>query len=57
MNNMYSYDYQFRLIVVGDATVGKVSVLTRMPLTCMSLSGFSPRYYGTSVMESFLTIQ
>ena len=25
MDNMYNYDYQFRLIVVGDSTVGKVS--------------------------------
>jgi len=25
MDNTYSYDYQFRLIVVGDSTVGKVS--------------------------------
>jgi hypothetical protein len=25
MDNMYSYDYQFRLIVVGDSTVGKVN--------------------------------
>ena len=24
MDNNYSYDYQFRLIVVGDSTVGKV---------------------------------
>ncbi|UJR36196.1 hypothetical protein I4U23_028929 [Adineta vaga] len=27
MDNMYSYDYQFRLIVVGDSTVGKSSLL------------------------------
>jgi hypothetical protein len=24
MSNLYNYDYQFRLIVVGDSTVGKV---------------------------------
>jgi hypothetical protein len=24
MDNLYNYDYQFRLIVVGDSTVGKV---------------------------------
>jgi len=24
MDSLYSYDYQFRLIVVGDSTVGKV---------------------------------
>jgi len=27
MDSMYSYDYQFRLIVVGDSTVGKSSLL------------------------------
>ncbi|CAF4981302.1 unnamed protein product, partial [Rotaria sp. Silwood1] len=27
MDNLYSYDYQFRLIVVGDSTVGKSSLL------------------------------
>ncbi|CAF4993659.1 unnamed protein product [Rotaria sp. Silwood1] len=27
MDNMYNYDYQFRLIVVGDSTVGKSSLL------------------------------
>jgi len=27
MDNNYSYDYQFRLIVVGDSTVGKSSLL------------------------------
>lgn len=24
METLYNYDYQFRLIVVGDSTVGKV---------------------------------
>ena len=27
MDSMYSYDYQFRLIVVGDSTVGKVGAI------------------------------
>jgi hypothetical protein len=26
MDSLYSYDYQFRLIVVGDSTVGKVDL-------------------------------
>ncbi|CAF4156434.1 unnamed protein product [Rotaria magnacalcarata] len=29
MDSMYSYDYQFRLIVVGDSTVGKSSLLRK----------------------------
>lgn len=34
---MYSYDYQFRLIVVGDSTVGKVSRIAPMKLSCTLL--------------------
>ena len=33
MDTMYSYDYQFRLIVVGDSTVGKVRPYDRRSLS------------------------
>ena len=52
---MYNYDYQFRLIVVGDSTVGKVGNIEYRIEFFIFI--FSLHYYAAFVMEFFLKIQ
>lgn len=57
MDNMYNYDYQFRLIVVGDSTVGKVSEGTNeFNIKLIFDFFFSRHYYAVFVMEDSLKI-
>ena len=56
MDAMYSYDYQFRLIVVGDSTVGKVRHFDRSSLPVPLTSSSSPLYYARFVMAYSRTI-
>jgi len=58
MDNMYNYDYQFRLIVVGDSTVGKVDKYRKEinHVKINFLLFFSHHYYVAFVMEFFLKI-
>lgn len=51
MDKLYSYDYQFRLIVVGDSTVGKVDFKNDRKISfllhCCSLS------FQSSLLRTF----
>lgn len=56
MDNLYNYDYQFRLIVVGDSTVGKVNETDFFLDKLIDLCMFSRHYYAAFVMVFSLKI-
>lgn len=51
MDQMYSYDYQFRLIVVGDSTVGKVDLTIH--LFCVIFLSFFLFLCQSSLLRTF----